>query len=92
MTATEDEASGLGDPSGAPPLPHTLVYAYGTGQAAEGIANYLLTSLLLFYYTSVLGLSGQLAGLALMIGFIFDAVTDPLIAVASDRTHSRWGR
>jgi GPH family glycoside/pentoside/hexuronide:cation symporter len=92
MTATEDEASRLGQPAGASPLPRTLIYAYGTGQAAEGIANYLLTSLLLFYYTSVLGLSGQLAGLALMIGFIFDAVTDPLIAVASDRTHSRWGR
>ena len=73
-------------------LPRGLVVAYGTGQAAEGVANYLLTSLLLFYYTSVLGLSGQLAGLALMLGFIFDAVTDPLIAVASDRTRSRWGR
>jgi GPH family glycoside/pentoside/hexuronide:cation symporter len=68
------------------------VVAYGTGQAAEGVANYLLTSLLLFYYTSVLGLSGQLAGLALLLGFFFDAVTDPLIAVASDRTRSRWGR
>jgi GPH family glycoside/pentoside/hexuronide:cation symporter len=74
------------------PLPRGLVIAYGSGQAAEGIANYLLTTLLLFYYTSVLGLSGELAGLALMIGFFFDAVTDPLIAVASDRTRSRWGR
>jgi Na+/melibiose symporter-like transporter len=68
------------------------VVAYGTGQAAEGIASYLLTTLLLFYYTSVLGLSGDLAGLALMIGLIFDAITDPLIAVTSDRTRSRWGR
>ena len=42
--------------------------AYGSGQAAEGIANYLLTTLLLFYYTSVLGLTGELAGLALLIG------------------------
>jgi GPH family glycoside/pentoside/hexuronide:cation symporter len=79
---------------GGPPrhLPRGLVLAYGSGQAAEGIANYLLTTLLLFYYTSVLGLTGELAGLALMIGLIFDAITDPLIAVASDRTRSRWGR
>lgn len=73
-------------------LPRPLVAAYGVGQAAEGIANYLLTALLLFYYTSVLGLSGTLAGLALMIGLVFDAVTDPLVAVVSDRTESRWGR
>jgi len=73
-------------------LPRGLVAAYGSGQASEGIANYLLSTLLLFYYTSVLGLSGELAGLALLIGLVFDAVTDPLVAVASDRTHSRWGR
>ena len=73
-------------------LPRRLVLAYGTGQAAEGATNYLLTTLLLFYYTSILGLSGELAGLALLIGLVFDAVTDPLIAVASDHTRSRWGR
>jgi GPH family glycoside/pentoside/hexuronide:cation symporter len=74
------------------PLPRGLVLAYGSGQIAEGVANYLLTAMLLFYYTSILGLSGELAGLALMVGLIFDAVTDPLVAVASDRTRSRWGR
>jgi len=65
---------------------------FGIGQAAEGITNHSLTAFLLFYYTSILGLSGTLAGAALMIGLIFDAVTDPLVAVISDRTHSRWGR
>ena len=74
------------------PLSTRLVAAYATGQAAEGIANYLLTALLLFYYTSILGLAGSIAGLALMIGLIFDAITDPLVAVLSDRTRSRWGR
>lgn len=75
-----------------PKLPTRLVAAYGTGQAAEGIANYLLTALLLFYYTSILGLAGSIAGVVLMIGLIFDAVTDPVVAVLSDRTRSRWGR
>lgn len=75
-----------------PRLTTRLVVAYGTGQAAEGIANYLLTALLLFYYTSILGLAGWIAGLALMVGLIFDAITDPLVAVVSDRTRSRWGR
>ena len=76
----------------APHLPPRLVTAYGAGQAAEGIANYLLTALLLFYYTSILGLAGGIAGAALMVGLIFDAVTDPMVAILSDRTRSRWGR
>ncbi len=74
------------------PLSRSLVVAYGSGQASEGIANYLLSTLLLFYYTSILGLDGRLAGLALLLGLVFDAITDPLVAVASDRTQSRWGR
>lgn len=73
-------------------LPRRTVWLYGVGQASEGIKNYAFTAFLLFYYTSVIGLSGSLAGSALMIALIFDAVTDPMIAVLSDRTHSRWGR
>jgi Na+/melibiose symporter-like transporter len=93
MSTTPDDTRSAGSASPPRHLPRGLVWAYGSGQAAEGVANYLLTTLLLFYYTSVLGLSGELAGLALMIGLIFDAVTDPLVAVASDSTDSpRWGR
>lgn len=73
-------------------LPRSTVWLYGLGQASEGIKNYAFTSFLLFYYTSVIGLSGSLAGAALMIALVFDAITDPLVAVLSDRTHSRWGR
>lgn len=73
-------------------LPRRTVLLYAVGQAAEGIKNYSFTTFLLFYYTSVLGLSGALAGAALMVALVFDAVTDPIVAVFSDRTHSRWGR
>ncbi|HKX45158.1 MAG TPA: MFS transporter, partial [Planctomycetota bacterium] len=73
-------------------LPRRTVLLYGLGQSGEGITNHSLTSVLLFYYTSVLGLSGTLAGTALMIGLVFDAITDPLAAVLSDRTRSRFGR
>ena len=73
-------------------LPRRTVAAFGVGQSAEGITNHTLTAILLFYYTSVLGLSGTLAGAALMIGLFFDALTDPLVAIFSDRTTSRLGR
>jgi Na+/melibiose symporter-like transporter len=65
---------------------------YGLGQTAEGIKNHSFTTFLLFYYTQVHGLSGTLASLALGIALLFDAVSDPLAGVLSDRTESRWGR
>jgi len=46
----------------------------------------------LVYYSQVLGLSPQLAGLALGIGLVFDAVSDPLVGYLSDNTQSRLGR
>lgn len=65
---------------------------YGVGQAAEGIKDHAFTAFLLFYYTQTLGLSGTLGGLALIIALVFDAVTDPLTGVLSDRLDSKWGR
>ena len=47
---------------------------------------------MLVYYSQVLGLSPQLAGLALGIGLVFDAVSDPLVGYLSDNTKSRLGR
>jgi len=46
----------------------------------------------LVYYSQVLGLSPELAGLALGVGLIFDAVSDPLVGYLSDNTKSRLGR
>jgi Na+/melibiose symporter-like transporter len=66
--------------------------AFGLGQMAEGIKNYGFNLFLLFYYTQVLGLSGTLAGAAILIALVFDAVTDPLAGSISDSLHHRWGR
>jgi glycoside/pentoside/hexuronide:cation symporter, GPH family len=46
----------------------------------------------LYYLTDVVGVPAAAAGLAVMIGKLWDAVTDPLMGFASDRTRSRWGR
>lgn len=75
-----------------PPLPRATKVWYGLGQAAEGIKNEGFTLFLLFYYTSVLGLPGALAGQVIFIALLFDAVTDPLAGVLSDRLRSGWGR
>ncbi|MBW2666722.1 MAG: MFS transporter [Deltaproteobacteria bacterium] len=67
-------------------------YWYALGQLAEGIKNEAYAIFLLFYYTTVVGLSGSLAGQAILIALLFDAVTDPLIGAYSDRLRTRWGR
>ncbi|MDG2375946.1 MAG: MFS transporter [Woeseiaceae bacterium] len=66
-------------------------WAYGSGGGAYGVlrnAHYFV----LIYYSQVLGLDPGLAGLAVGIGLVFDAITDPLIGYLSDSTRSRWGR
>ena len=67
-------------------------FAYGIGQLAEGLKNSALSTFVLFYYNQVLGLSGTLAGTAILIALLFDAVSDPLAGSLSDNWRSRWGR
>lgn len=66
--------------------------AYGTGDIANGLAVSSVGFWLLFYLTEVTGLSPWLAGMAIMIGRAWDAVTDPIMGWITDRTESRWGR
>ncbi len=77
----------------SPPLPSVRVQSvYCFGQVAEGLFGATITVFLLFYYNQVLGLSGSLCGLALLIALCFDAITDPMVGSLSDGWHSRLGR
>lgn len=73
-------------------LPVSIKTLFGVGQIAEGVKNTGFTTFLLFYYNSVLGLSGTYAGTALLIALVFDAVTDPLVGSLSDTFRHRLGR
>ncbi|BDA80035.1 putative symporter YagG [Leptospira kobayashii] len=66
----------------------------GYASAEVGItAVQLFTQIyLLKYYTETIGLIPSLAGIALAISVIWDAVSDPLMGNISDRTESRMGR
>ncbi len=44
------------------------------------------------YLTDTVGLPAALAGMAVMVGKFWDAVTDPIMGYLSDRTRSRLGR
>ena len=73
-------------------VPFSSKLAFGVGQFAEGLKNNAFALVVLFYYNQVLELPGTLAGLALMIALLFDAVTDPLAGSLSDNWRSRLGR
>lgn len=65
---------------------------FGVGDLGGNLFFTIVGFYLLFYLTEVAGLSAALAGTALMIGKIWDAVSDPVVGYISDRTHTRLGR
>jgi GPH family glycoside/pentoside/hexuronide:cation symporter len=82
-------------PAPTPPrerLPLGLQLQYAGGAIVEGVAGTAVGTFLLFYLTSVAGLSGAQAGAALALGIIVDAVVDPAIGASSDDLRSRLGR
>lgn len=66
----------------------------GYGAAEFGLAGgeLLLQLYLLEFYIRAVGLSPLLAGIALAIAILWDAVTDPVMGGLVDRTRTRWGR
>lgn len=68
------------------------ILGYAIGEGATSITIGGISNFALLYYTSVLGLGAGMAGLALSVSVLWDAVTDPLMGHVSDKTRSRWGR
>ena len=65
---------------------------YSLGMLAPSALMVFSRSFLLFFYSQVVGLDPWLAGIALTLGRLWDAVSDPLMGELSDRTRSRLGR
>ncbi|PLV59165.1 MFS transporter [Thermotoga sp. KOL6] len=65
---------------------------YGLGDIFGGGSFIVIGTLFLIFLTDVVGLSPTLAGLVIIIGKIWDAVSDPLMGYISDNTKSRFGR
>ena len=70
----------------------TSKIGYGLGDVANGGAFALLGLLYLNFLVSVEGMNPALAGIVVMIARVWDAFTDPLMGIISDRTRSRFGR
>lgn len=76
----------------ASPLPAGLRHGYGAAAASLAIANTAVMFFLLWFLVDRAGLSPAAAGTVLLVGKVWDAVSDPLIGRLSDGTRSRFGR
>ena len=65
---------------------------YGVADLGGNLFFTIMSFWLLKFLTDTLGLSAALAGIALLIGRVWDAITDPLMGAISDATRTRWGR
>lgn len=66
--------------------------SYGAGEFFNASTVVIILMLYLKFLTDVVGLSPMLAGICLVAGKAWDAISDPLIGTISDRTRSRFGR
>ena len=73
-------------------MPLKRKLGYGIGDFGTNISFQSVNFFLLYFLTRVALMPPATAGLALMIGKLWDGVTDPLVGLASDRTRSRFGR
>jgi len=84
----------MNDPSASSSnkLPLRTKLLFSTGDLSISIPLAILMFFQLYFLTDVAGVRPLLAGLAVGLPRIWDAVNDPLIGQYSDRIRTRWGR
>ena len=73
-------------------LPLRIKLLYPTGDLSTSIPLAILMFFQLYFLTDVAHLRPDLAGWAVGVGKVWDAVNDPLFGLVSDRIRTRWGR
>jgi NAD(P)-dependent dehydrogenase (short-subunit alcohol dehydrogenase family) len=74
-----------------PKLPLPVQAGYATADIGLNAVETALRLYVLVFYTDAVGLSPALGGLAAALAIVWDAVTDPIMGVVSDRTRHRFG-
>lgn len=65
---------------------------YGFGDMSSSMFWKIFSYYLPFFYSNIFGLSLADAGLLMLVTRIWDALSDPMMGVIADRTHTRWGK
>lgn len=66
--------------------------AYGLGDYSGNLIYSSISSFLLVYYVSVLGVDAAVAASIMAVSKIFDGVSDLIMGRIVDKTHSKWGK
>lgn len=67
-------------------------FFYAMGEFPGGYLTTILSFFFLIYLTDYISISPFWAGFILLLGFIFDGVTDPIAGYMSDKSKHRFGR
>ena len=67
-------------------------FSDGLGDVACNVVYALTTSLLIYFYTNVVGISAAMIGTIMLFSRFFDGISDVLIGHLVDRTHSKHGK
>ena len=73
-------------------LPWSEKLGYGLGDLGFNLYWTTIGSFLAAFYTDVFGISAAAAGTMLFVTKIIDALTDPVVGAAADRTETRFGK
>lgn len=73
-------------------LNRKTVFGFAIGDIGGNLYFSLMGFVFIYFMTDRMGLSGTLAGYAMLVGRVWDAITDPIISTMSDRTKNRFGR
>lgn len=65
---------------------------YGLGDMSSSMFWKIFSYYLPIFYSDVFGLRPAHAALLLLVTKLYDAVSDPVMGLIADRTHSSWGR
>ncbi|MEQ8350243.1 MAG: MFS transporter [Leptospiraceae bacterium] len=73
-------------------LPIRTRMGYGAAEMGIFAVEMMVRLHLMKFYTDVAGLSAGLAGMAIAVAMFWDAFTDPVMGILSDRTTMRMGK
>jgi oligogalacturonide transporter len=65
---------------------------YGMGDIFGGGSTTVINIYFMYFLTDIAGVRPGLAGVAILISKLWDAVTDPFMGLISDNTRTRYGR
>ncbi len=68
------------------------IFSYAVGDLYGGGAFFIIGALFLVFLTDVAKISPALAGTIILVGKVWDAITDPTMGYITDHTRSKYGR